>query len=76
MSKAEEFIRDYTKGCSNELTYGGYHEWLTPEQALCAVEMAREEIIKKAMEWIEYNGKNGGCIYDGWKDDFQKEMKE
>lgn len=49
--KAEQFIKDYTKHCSNELTpeIGGeqetplYHEWLTPDQALRAVELAREE---------------------------------
>ena len=44
---AEEYIKAYTRGCSNELTYGGYHEWLTPENALAAVELAREEIYKK-----------------------------
>ena len=43
MSKAEEYIKAYTRGCSNELVYGGYHEWLTPENALAAVELAREQ---------------------------------
>ena len=44
---AEEYIKAYTRGCSNELVHGGYHEWLTPENALAAVELAREEIYKK-----------------------------
>ena len=44
---AEEYIKAYTRGCSNELVGGGYHEWLTPENALAAVELAREEIYKK-----------------------------
>jgi hypothetical protein len=44
MSKAEEYIKAYTRGCSNELVGGGYHEWLTPENALAAVELAREEM--------------------------------
>lgn len=49
MSKAEKFIKDYTRNCSNiEYTQGvytpSYHPWLTPEQALKAVEIAREEI--------------------------------
>ena len=61
--KAEKFIKDYTRGCSNELCavedrYGkkviSYHEWLTPEQALAAVEIAREELIDKACEWLNY----------------------
>ena len=45
---AEEYIKAYTRGCSNELVYGGYHEWLTPENALAAVELAREE---KQLTW-------------------------
>ena len=50
---AEEYIKAYTRGCSNELVYGGYHEWLTPENALAAVELAREEMVKDAIEgWV------------------------
>ena len=53
--KAEQFIKDYTRHCSNELCavedrYGkkvlSYHEWLTPEQALSAVKIAREEVME------------------------------
>ena len=44
MAKAEQFIIDCTKTCSNELTDGSYAEWLTPYQALRAVEIALEEI--------------------------------
>ena len=62
MDKARQFIKDYTMGCSNQLevvkTIDGtetilYHEWLTPEQALAAVEIAREELIKKATSYIQ-----------------------
>ena len=48
----EQFIKDYTFHCSNELDDGGFHEWLTPEQALRAVEIARKETIDKAWEYI------------------------
>ena len=57
MGKAEKFIQDCTRGCSNELCavedrFGkqviSYHEWLTPDQARRAVEIAREEIY----EWL------------------------
>ena len=50
---AEQFIKDYTRTDSNELIavediYGkkviSYREWLTPEQALRAVELARENL--------------------------------
>ena len=43
MTKAEQFIIDCTRTCSNELTDGSYAEWLTPSQALRAVEIALEE---------------------------------
>lgn len=55
MSRAEDFIRDYTSHCSNELVGGGYHEWLTPEQAMRAVEIGREELMEKAVKWIAEN---------------------
>jgi len=42
----DEYIKAYTRGRSNELVHGGYHEWLTPENALAAVELAREEMMK------------------------------
>ena len=47
---AEEYIKAYTRGNSNELVHGGYHEWLTPENALAAVELAREEMMKDAVD--------------------------
>jgi len=59
MSKAEKFIQDCTKNCSNLLyrdIIGGfdgdiYQPWLTPDQAKKAVEIAREEIY----DWLENN---------------------
>ena len=60
MSKAEEFIKDYTNHCSNEMVFEDgsgshlYEPWLTPEQALRAVEIAREELIDKAFKYINY----------------------
>ena len=59
MSKADKFIQDYTRNCSNVVVYSGmiegnelrYHEWLTPDQARRAVEIAREEIY----EWLRVN---------------------
>ena len=49
IEKAKQFIKDCTRTCSNELvsiedihgtTVISYHEWLTPEQAMRAVEIA------------------------------------
>lgn len=54
---AEQFIKDYTRTDSNELIaiediHGkkviSYHEWLTPEQALMAVELGRNNLWKPA----------------------------
>jgi hypothetical protein len=62
MSKAEKFIQDCTRNCSNELiaveSRAGkevisYHEWLTPDQARRAVEIAREEMIDKFCEFLD-----------------------
>ena len=52
MSKAEKFIQENTKDCSNvSLHIGEYYEWITPDQARRAVEIAREEIY----EWLRVN---------------------
>lgn len=51
MSKAEKFIQDYTRKCSNECWWyaqGSYYSWLTPDQARRAVEIAREEAALNA----------------------------
>ena len=64
MSKAEKFISDYTMTCSNELIavesragkeVVSYHEWLTPDQARAAVEIAMEEMIEKFYDWLKSN---------------------
>ena len=53
MSKAEKFIQSYTNNCFN---YNSYAQdpipWLTPDQALRAVEIAREEIIEQTVGWL------------------------
>ena len=58
MNKAEQFIKDYTRSCSNELCYEEglgnlYEPWITPDQALRAVENereAQEEKLSKAIK--------------------------
>lgn len=83
MSKAEKFISDCTRNCSNytgvinKKTYEGYYvPWLTPDQARMAVEIAREEMIEKAIKWVEYNNENGGCKFDGWVENIKQAMKD
>ena len=74
MSKAEKFIQDCTRNCSNELCavedrFGkkviSYHEWLTPDQALKAVEIAREEVMDKVCDYIKNNLYKHLYVYDG-----------
>ena len=77
----EEFIKEYTNNCSNELCavedrYGkkvlSYREWLTPEQALRAVELARQEMIDKAYKYINYQLN----LPNDFEQHFRKAMKE
>ena len=58
MSRAEKFIEEYTRNCSNELQcYDGdcnlqiiYNPWLTPDQARRAVKIARKETLQEVKE--------------------------
>ena len=51
MSKAEKFIQEHTRNCSNYSSYAMDTEpWLTPDQAKNAVGIAREEMIEKACD--------------------------
>lgn len=61
MSKAEKFISDCTRNCSNEIlereydeigckVIKGYKPWLTPDEARRAVEIAREEVRQQMMK--------------------------
>lgn len=57
-SKAQQYIWDYTKNCSNKLLFEDkdhneyYEPWLTPDHALSAVQIAKEEFIERAIEWF------------------------
>ncbi|UKK52645.1 hypothetical protein [Prevotella sp. E2-28] len=61
MSKAAKFIDDCTRNCSNEIGYCHnktrshshvFYNWLTPDQARRAVEIAREETLLEVAAWI------------------------
>ena len=93
--KAEQFIKDYTKRCSNVLCavedkYGkkviSYHEWLTPDQALSAVAIEREEVVEKVCQYIRehrfkvytYTEDNEitGWVPDAFIENLKKYMEE
>lgn len=58
MSRAEKFIEDCTRNCSNDIigwqknSLPIYASWLTPDQARKAVEIAREEMIEKVTNYL------------------------
>ena len=51
MSKAEKFISEHTR----KLTQYGvdYFLWVTPDDARKAVEIAREEMVEKGIEFLK-----------------------
>ena len=34
-----------------------------------------DAFIEKAIGWIDYNNRNGGCNFDGWEKDFKNYME-
>lgn len=95
--KAEKLIKDYTKHCSNVLCaaedkYGkkviSYRDWLTPDQALSAVAIEREEVIEKVCDWLEEHSHKYMKYHEGLEytvyvydkgelvDDLKKAMEE
>ena len=72
---AEQFIKDYTRGISNEIENGCYHEWLTPDEARAACIIERKETINKACEWLKKH-LEGVCCGSIYIDDFRKAMEE
>lgn len=63
MNKAEKFIQDCTKNCSNVVVYSGmseghelrYHEGLSPDEAKRATEIEKDEVIEKMCSFIDNN---------------------
>ena len=50
MNKAEEYIKAHTRSCNCTLICGGKQEWLPVEDALAAIELAKDELINDAIE--------------------------
>lgn len=83
---AEEYIKAYTRGCSNELVsvedrFGkkviSYREWLTPENALTAVELAREEFKESIIKMLDAEKEDTGiglCEYDAGHENGRMEI--
>lgn len=73
MSNAEKFIEEHTRSCSNLVykdtingkEFNTYNYWLTPDQALKAVEIARKEVMDKVCDYIKNNLYKHLYVYDG-----------
>lgn len=52
MSKAEKYINEHTNYRSN-FKPNGYHEWVTPDDALRACDITRQETIEKVCKCID-----------------------
>lgn len=89
MGKAEKFIQDYTRNCSNAIydpydtgdAITIYAPWLTPEQARKAVEIARKETYDKIRHWLlyhinDYVVEGKGRDIDLMFDDIKQAMKD
>lgn len=89
MEKAEKFIIEHTRNCSNLLYrdyIGGfdktvYQSWLTPDHARRVAEIAREETIKEVCELLknniaEYVLPNKGLDLDWFIEDLKKNLED
>lgn len=77
MSKAEEYIKAYTRGCSNELVGGGYQRWLPVDDALAAVELAREGFKESIIKMLDAEKEDTGiglCEYDAGHENGRMEL--
>lgn len=81
MSRAEKFIKEHIKRCSNLAHFGDINgniweedtPWLTPDDARKSVEIAREEAIEQTVEWLlnnthdYFDGYDEFAIFDVFK---------
>lgn len=73
----EEYIKAYTRGCSNELVGGGCQRWLPVEDALAAVELAREEFKESIIKMLDAEKEDTGiglCEYDAGHENGRMEL--
>ena len=78
LQKAKELVNDYAPTIENLdaeiVLYDAILEMSQWKDDQASQE--KNQLIKKACEWIEYYNNNGGCLFDGWKEDFKKEMED
>ena len=76
MSKAEKYLQENTKALK-ESNGKEYFKWLTLDQALRAVEIEREEMIKKACNFVaERLFFNGNMLYTNIQSKIVEDIKQ
>lgn len=72
---SEEYIKAYTKTCSNENVYGSHEPWLTPEHARNVALITKEETVNKVVDWL-YEQLNSGKMECSNIENLIKGLKE
>ena len=89
--KVEDYIQEHTRNGINiagnpihAVSTWNYHSWLTPDDARAVAQIAREEVIEKAVEFLksyrrEYPDGKGyipGIVDDETIENFKKYMED
>lgn len=84
MNKAEKYINEHINYRSN-FKPNGFHEWVTPDDALRACKITKRETIEKVCEWLKQHSFDYLIrdMYDDWTyddesmiNDIRKAMEE
>lgn len=71
MKAPKKLYVDTEDNLSDSILYG-----FTKKRKDDDIEYIRKDVfIEKAIEWIDYYNQNGGCEFDGWKEDFCFEIE-
>lgn len=49
--------------------------WQKEQMMKDAVERVNKKMITRAIAWVEWNSRNGYCLFDGWKENLREAMK-
>lgn len=50
-------------------------KWQKEQMMKDAVERIKKKMITRAIAWVEWNNRNGSCLFDGWKESLMEAMK-
>lgn len=70
---AEDYIKAYTRGCSNETVDGEFESWMTVWGAQAAVRLAREEVKNQIVNVVKQYIDKGVKCYEECLDEDDSE---